>query len=186
MFKQKYTSLHAANNVLRKLYTQSKNSRKFLLCITFLGSLKCSNWCKLCRIAEFLLSKNILCIINLEQQKCSTQYNLLRIAGKKCSTPYTTYPEWQKSYTVYNQRYYTFPEQQKCSTRYNLLGIIEMLCPVLAKIFYFVQLKQSTPNSQNQSTQKNSTQKQSTQNSLLRNCLLRNSLLGIVEIVYSV
>ena len=91
--------------------------------------------------------------------------------------------------------------------RYNVLGMVEMFCPLLAKIFYFVQQKQSTPNCQNQSTQKQSTQKQSTgnsRNSLLRittrnskNILLRRTypeqqkqptpynLLGIAKIFYS-
>ena len=43
-----------ANNVFRKIYfTKRKNSRKFLLCIAFSGSLKCSDWVfKLHRIAE--------------------------------------------------------------------------------------------------------------------------------------
>ena len=39
-----------ANNVFRKIYTKRKN-RKFLLCITFLGSLKCSYSFKLHKIA---------------------------------------------------------------------------------------------------------------------------------------
>ena len=41
-----------ANNVFRKIYAKRKDSTKFLLCITFLGSSKCSNWFKLNRIAE--------------------------------------------------------------------------------------------------------------------------------------
>ena len=49
-------------------------------------------------------------IFGLEQQKYSTQYNLLRIAENKYSTPYITYME----------------QQQKSSTGYNLLGIAEM------------------------------------------------------------
>ena len=40
-----------SNNAFRKIYTKRKN-RKFLLCKTFLGSLKCSDWFKLHRIAE--------------------------------------------------------------------------------------------------------------------------------------
>ena len=38
-------------NVYRKIYTKRKN-RKFLLCITFSGCSKCSDWFKLQRIAE--------------------------------------------------------------------------------------------------------------------------------------
>ena len=41
----------SANNVFRKIYTKSKK-RKFPLCITFLGSPKCSDWFKLQKIAE--------------------------------------------------------------------------------------------------------------------------------------
>ena len=40
-----------SNNAFRKIDTKRKNI-KFLLCITFLGSLKCSDWFKLHRIAE--------------------------------------------------------------------------------------------------------------------------------------
>ena len=40
-----------ANNVFRKIYTKRKN-RKFLICLTLLGSSKCSDWFKLQRIAE--------------------------------------------------------------------------------------------------------------------------------------
>ena len=41
-----------ANNVFRKNYTKRKNSRKFLVCVIFLGSSKCSDWFKLYRISE--------------------------------------------------------------------------------------------------------------------------------------
>ena len=41
-----------ANNVFRKIYTKRKDSRKFVLCITFLGPSKCSDWFKLHRIAK--------------------------------------------------------------------------------------------------------------------------------------
>ena len=137
------------------------------------------------QIAEFLLSVNILCIANLEQQKCSNQYNLLRKSENKYSTPYSIYPEQQKAYTVYNQRCCTFPVQQKCSTRYNLLGIVEMFCPVLSKIFYFVQQKKSILISQNQSTQRKSTQKQSTQKQSTQKQSTRNSRNSLLCLTYS-
>ena len=38
--------------IFRKICTKRKNRRKFLLCITFLGSSKCSDWFKLHRIVE--------------------------------------------------------------------------------------------------------------------------------------
>ena len=63
------------NNVFKKIYTKRKN-RKFLLCITFLGSSKYSDWFKLHKIAEkFYLVNNQLGIIN-------SLYNQLGI-GKK-------------------------------------------------------------------------------------------------------
>ena len=45
-----------ANNVFRKNYTKRKNSRKFLVCVIFLGSSKCSDWFKLYRISENFFS----------------------------------------------------------------------------------------------------------------------------------
>ena len=85
-----------ANNVFRKIYyIKRKNRRKFLLII------------------------NIICIINLECQRPSTQYHLLRIAENKCSTLYITYTEQQKSSAGYD----LLGIWQKCSTWYNLLGI---------------------------------------------------------------
>ena len=45
-------NIEPANNVFRNIYTKRKNRRKFLLCITLLGSQKCSDWFKLHRIAE--------------------------------------------------------------------------------------------------------------------------------------
>ena len=44
-----------AKNIFRKIYTKKKN-RNFLLCITFLGSSKCSDWFKIHRIAEIFYS----------------------------------------------------------------------------------------------------------------------------------
>ena len=60
---------------------------------------------------------NFFCITNLEQQKCSNQYNLLRIAENNCSAPYITRNSTNLLLGI------TYSEGQKCSTRYNLLGI---------------------------------------------------------------
>ena len=60
---------------------------------------------------------NFFCINNLEQQKCSNQYNLLRIAESNCSAPYITRNSTNLLLGI------TYSEGQKCSTRYNLLGI---------------------------------------------------------------
>ena len=49
MFGEK--NYEPANNIFTKIYTKRKN-RKFLLCMTFLGSSKCSDWFKLRKIVE--------------------------------------------------------------------------------------------------------------------------------------
>ena len=64
--------------------------------LNVLTGLKTTQICK-----KILLSINVLCITNLEQQKCSTQSNLVRIAENKYSIPYLTYTEQQKSSYAY-------------------------------------------------------------------------------------
>ena len=63
-----------ANTVFRKICTNRKN-RKFFTLYSFCGINFCINFLEYCR--KLLLSINILCITNLEQRKCSTQYDQL-------------------------------------------------------------------------------------------------------------
>ena len=56
-------------------------------------------------------------LYNQRSQRSPTQYNLLRIAESKCSTPYITYTESQKSSAGYNLFGITGRRNQKCSFR---------------------------------------------------------------------
>ena len=56
-------------------------------------------------------------LYNQRSQRSPTQYNLLRIAESKCSTPYITYTEQQKSSAGYNLLGIARRRNQKCSFR---------------------------------------------------------------------
>ena len=91
-------------------------------------------------------------LYNQRSQRSPTQYNLLRIAESKCSTPYITYMEQQKSSAGYNLLGIARRNHQNCSFRKDVFrNFTKFTGKQLCQSLFFNKVAGLRPFSQNNS-----------------------------------
>ena len=91
-------------------------------------------------------------LYNQRSQRSPAQYNLLRIAESKCSTPYVTYTEQQKSSAGYNLLGIVRRKNQKCSFRKDVLrNFTKFTGKQLCQSLFFNKVAGARPLSQSNS-----------------------------------